>query len=103
MKCSRTVVEYDRLREICLTKPLRRNMLSLRRVPLSRTIQVHNIGHVTEDMMMSYFSDMTETLFSGGGHVTCIRFCRDEDYAVLELQEHSSKLHCWHRVEYVMI
>ena len=95
-KCFHTVAEYDRLREIYLAKPLRRNMLSLHRVPLSRAIQVHNIGDVTEDTMMLYF----ENERSGGGHVTSMRFCRDDDYAVLEMQEHSRKLHCSHRVEY---
>ena len=37
---------------------------------------------------------------SGGGHVTSIRFCRDDDYAVLELQEHSCKLHHPYQVDY---
>ena len=91
-----TAAEYDRLYEICLTKPLRRNMLSLSRVTLSRAIQVHNIGDVTGGMMMLYF----ENKRSGGGHVTSVRFSRDDDCAVLELQEHSSKLHHPHQVEY---
>ena len=60
---------------------------------------MHNIGDVTEDMMTLYF----ENKRSGGGLVTSVRVCRDEDYAVLELQEYSSRLHYWHRVDYGMI
>ena len=64
---------------------------------------MHNIGDVTMKMMTSYFSDITESLFSGGGHVTCVHFCRDDDYAVLKLPEQASKLHYSQRVEHVMI
>ena len=60
---------------------------------------MHNIGDVTMDMMTLYFDNER----SGGGHVTRMRFCREDDYAVLEWQEQASKLHYSQRVVYWMI
>ena len=89
-----TVLDFDRLREICVAKPLRRTMLSLQKVPQSKTIQVHNIGDVTEDMLTLFF----ENKRSGGGEVTNIQVCRKDDYAVLDFLESASKLnvHAWY-------
>ena len=89
-----TVAEFDRLREICVTKPLRGTMLSLQKVPQSTTIQVHNIGDVTEDMLTLFF----ENKRSGGGEVANVQVCRKDDYALFEFLESASKLnlHAWY-------
>ena len=89
-----TVAEFDRLREICVSKPLRGTMLSLQKVPQSKTIQVHNIGDVTEEMLTLFF----ENKRSGGGEVANIQVCRKDDYALIEFLESASKLivHVWY-------
>ncbi|KAI0226307.1 hypothetical protein LSAT2_023080 [Lamellibrachia satsuma] len=75
--------EFDRLREICVTKPLRGTMLSLQKMPQSKTIQAHNIGDVTEDILTLFF----ESRRSGGGELANIQVCRKDDYALLEFLE----------------
>ena len=83
------VVEFDRLRELCVTKPLRGTMMSLQRVPQAQTIQVHNIGEVTEEILKLYF----ENKRSGGGEVTNAQFFRKDGYALFQLAECACKLH----------
>ena len=57
-------------------------------MPQSKAVQVHNIGDVTEEMMTLYF----ENRRSGGGEVTNVHVCREDDYVLLEFAEWASKL-----------
>ncbi|KAI0242558.1 hypothetical protein LSAT2_012859, partial [Lamellibrachia satsuma] len=75
--------EFDRLRELCVTKPFRGTMLSVQRVPQSQTIQVHNISCITEDMFIMYF----ENKRSGGGQVTNVHVRHQDECALIEFAE----------------
>ncbi|KAI0242561.1 hypothetical protein LSAT2_012862 [Lamellibrachia satsuma] len=59
-------------------------MLTLQRVPQSRSIQVHSIDNIPEEIIMLYFESERR---SGGGEVANIHFCQGEEYALLEFVE----------------
>jgi len=81
------VVEYDHLRQLCATKPLRASMMNLHRMTKSRTVQGHNIGDLTADVLTVYFANRQR---SEGGKIKRIR-C-EESYALVEFAEHESEL-----------
>ena len=63
-------------------------MLSVHRVPLSRVVQVHNIGRVSKDMLSMYFDSKKH---SGGGKVVHVNVCREHDYAFVEVEDPTSE------------
>ena len=71
-----------------MTKPLRGTMISVQRVAETRRIQVHNIGSLTEEKLGLYFENKTR---SGGGYVTRIRVDNEQDYALVEVANNTSK------------
>ena len=79
-----TVAEFDRLRELCISKPLRGTMVTLQRVPQSKTIQVYNIGKVTKEILALYFENK-------GGTDSCVSVHRQDDYALVEYENCTSK------------
>ena len=83
---TKSFAEFDRLRELCVSKPLRGTMVNLQRVPQSKTIQVYNIGTITEELLTLYFENK-----SGKGGVD-VR--RQDDFALIEFEKCASKLHC---------
>ena len=85
MNCN--VLEHDHLRQVCATKPLRASMMNVHRMTTPRTVQVHNIGYLTEDVLSIYFENRQR---SGGGKIKHIR-CEDS-YAIVEFAEHESEL-----------
>ncbi|KAI0223125.1 Protein mono-ADP-ribosyltransferase PARP14, partial [Lamellibrachia satsuma] len=76
--------DFDSLRVLCITRPLHATMLSVHRVPLSRVVQVHNIGRVSKDMLSMYFDSKKH---SGGGKVVHVNVYREHDYACVELED----------------
>ena len=82
------VSDFDRLRELCVTKPFRGTMLSVQKVQKSTKIQVHNIGNVDETMLLLYFESKRR---SGGGEVADIQVFPQDDYAIIAFSECASK------------
>jgi len=59
-------------------------MISLQRVPLPRSIQVHNVKGITKDNLELYF----ENTRSGGGEVKKTKIkSGDHPYAIVEFQD----------------
>ena len=85
-----SVAEFDRLRELCVSKPLRGTMVNLQRVPQSKTIQVYNIGTITEELLNMYFENKS----GKDGGVIGVDVCRQDDFALIEFEKCTSKLHC---------
>ncbi|KAI0207587.1 hypothetical protein LSAT2_007767 [Lamellibrachia satsuma] len=56
-------------------------MINLGRVAECRTIQVHNIGDVYEDILSLYF----ESKRNGYGDVVHVEMCRENNYALLKM------------------
>ena len=77
----RYVAEFERLWKVCTRKPLYGRMINLRRVAECRTIQVHNIGDVYEDILSLYF----ESKRNGYGEVVHVEMCREDNYALLKM------------------
>ena len=79
---------YSRLREVCATCHLHGAEVRVHRVAVSRTIQVYNIGDMSEDLLSLYF----ENKRSGGSEVTHVRVCQEDDYALVEVTDNASEL-----------
>ena len=84
------VAECDRLRELCVSTPLRGTMVNLQRVPQSKTIQVYNIGTITEEILTLYFENKS----GKDGCVIGVDVHRQDDFALIEFDKGASKLHC---------
>lgn len=84
------VLDFDSLRELCARTALQGAMISVHRVAQSRTIQVHNIGDMSEDILSLYF----EHKRSGGGEVAHIQVNREDECALVEVTEYASELKC---------
>ena len=80
--------DYSRLREVCATCHLHGAEVRVHRVAASRTIQVHNIGDMSEDLLSLYF----ENKRSGGSEVTHVRMCQEDNYALVEVTDSASEL-----------
>ena len=78
--------DFDSLRVLCVSRPLHGSMLSVRRVPVSHTLHVHNIGHVSEDMLALYFESRKH---SAGGRVNGVSVYREHGYALVEMEDPS--------------
>ena len=87
---TKSFAEFDRLRELCVSKPLRGTMVNLQRVPQSKTIQVYNIGTNTEEILTLYFENKS----GKDGRVIGADVPRQDDFALIEFEKCASKLHC---------
>ena len=84
------VAEFDRLRELCVSTPLRGTMVNLQRVPQSKTIQVYNIGTITKELLTLYFENKCG---KDGGQIG-VDVRKQDDVALIEFEKCASKLHC---------
>ena len=75
---SELFTDYSRLWEVCVTSHLHG----------AETLQVHNIGDISEDLLSLYF----ENKRSGGSEVTHVRVCQEDDYALVEVTDSASEL-----------
>ena len=64
--------------------------MNLHRVPQSKTIQVYNIGTITEELLIMYFENKS----GKDGHVIGVDVRRQDDFALIEFEKCASKLHC---------
>ena len=62
-------------------------MLTLSRVVCSRTVQVFNIGHISEDSLSAYF----ETKRSGGSGEVQVVIHEDQECAIVTFRTYESK------------
>lgn len=81
------LADFDILREVCATSGLQGAVISVHRVAMSRTIQVHNIGNISEDLLSLYF----EHKRSGGGELEHTQVWREDDYALVKVTKHASE------------
>ena len=86
--------DFDSLRAVCVTRPLRDKMVIVKRIPESRAIQVHNIHGVTEEVIGLYF----ENNRSGCNKVTHIQLCQEDDYALVEVADSASEFQLLYQV-----
>ena len=65
-------------------------MVNLQKVPQSKTIQVYNIGTITEELLTLYFENKS----GNDGRVIGVDVRRQDDFALIEFEKCASKLHC---------
>ena len=62
-------------------------MINVQRLTQTQRIQVHNIGSLDEEVLRMYF----ETKQSGGSRVIDLRMYANDDYAIVDVADHSSE------------
>lgn len=75
--------DYKRLQKALVRKPVEGCMLTMERVPYCTSIQVSNIGHLTEDGLSAYFGNSKK---SGGEGDPDVEIHRDVDCAIVTFE-----------------
>ena len=76
------------MRKALSRKPIEGRILGVERVPFSRSLQVFNIGDISEDSLSAYFEN---TRRSGGSGVAEVRIKRQDKCAIVSFENHESK------------
>ena len=85
--------DYNKLRKALSRKPIEGRILGVERVPYSRSLQVFNIGGISEDSLSAYFEN---TRRSGGSGVAEVRIKKQDNCAIVSFENHESKhLRVW--------
>ena len=79
---SSLILDFRKLRKALSRRPLEGCQLGLRKVPYSRSVQVSNIGSISEDSLSAYF----ESRRSGGGGNVAVVMHNDKDCAIVTFE-----------------
>ena len=88
LKNNRKFADYRRLRKALAKRHIDGCMLSVEKVPQRRSLQVSNIGNISEDSLSAYFGN---TRKSGGSGDPKVKLHRDQDCAIVTFDKPESK------------
>ena len=77
--------DYEHALRVVSTRPFQGAMVSIQRVPLPSSIQVHGIvAGISQDQLCVYFESSAH---SGGGEVDGVRMFEDQEFAIVKFKE----------------
>ena len=82
--------DYDRVLLTLCSRPYRGQMLSVKRLPMTKVIQVHNIANLSEESLLLFF----ESQRNHGGPIHRVETFRDEGYALIEFDDLRGNVDC---------
>lgn len=80
-------LDFAKIQKAIVRKPVEGRLLGVERVPSNRSVQVFNIGHMTNDSLVTYF----ENKRSGGSGEVTVNVNRQQGYAIVTFENHVGK------------
>ena len=81
------ILDFAKIQKAIVRKPVEGRLLGVERVPSTKSVQVFNIGHMTNDSLMTYF----ENKRSGGSGEVTVNVNRQQGYAIVTFENHAGK------------
>jgi len=82
-------IDYSRVRETVCSKPCQGCMITVQRLVVSTSVQVHNVASLDEEALQMYF----ESRRSGGsGELKSCMFDSQKGYAIVEFHDQQSNI-----------
>ena len=81
--------DYNRVREAVCSKPCQGVMISVQRLAVSTSVQVHNVASLDENVLQMYFENARS---GGSGEIKDWKFEPQKGYAIVEFHDQQSNV-----------